>query len=406
MKINRRFVLFETLLLAAAIALTSATPQLRAGTGSCGGQTFTLPFTDVQGNPFFCAIALAFFSGLTNGTTATTYSPTAPVPREQMAAFVGRTLDQSLKRGSQRAALGQWWTSRNPAAHDKTTVLSAPRHLVSDGEHIYVCGGGNGISKVRASTGEVIANVATIVDNPDGLLVAGGYLWLVGERSDISSFVIETKSLDNLSFGVNRSISGTAPTGLTFDGENIWTANSGDGSTGGSLTRFNISTYAQTTYTSGFNFTSPHSILYDGASLWVTVPSADVVRRVNPATGAVEQNVAVGNYPKSLVFDGTNLWVTCLSNQVYVIRAVGALQGTVLATLSGNGLSEPVQAAFDGERILVTNYVGDSVSLWKASDLTPIGTFPLPPTSTPYGVCSDGTKFWISLLYEDQIVSF
>src|SRR5947207_15926635 len=35
---------------------------------------------------------------------------------------------------------------------------------------------------------------------------------------------------------------------------------------------------------------------------------------------------------------------------------------TVLTTLSGNGLSGPVSAAFDGERILITN-LGNSVSL-------------------------------------------
>ena len=47
----------------------------------------------------------------------------------------------------------------------------------------------------------------------------------------------------------------------------------------------------------------------------------------------------------------------------------------VLATLTGNGLNGPYTTAFDGERILVTNINGDSISLWKAADLTPLGTF-------------------------------
>ncbi len=46
-----------------------------ADTGTCGGAMVTLPFTDVAGNIFFCQIAEAYFSGLTNGTTPTTYSP-------------------------------------------------------------------------------------------------------------------------------------------------------------------------------------------------------------------------------------------------------------------------------------------------------------------------------------------
>lgn len=406
MKINRRFVLFEALLLAATIALTSATQQLRADTGNCNGQTVTLPFTDVQGNAFFCAIALAYFSGLTNGTSATTYSPTAPVPREQMAAFVGRTLDQSLKRGSRRAALGQWWTSRNPAAHRKTTVGNVPYFLASDGEHVYVSNNLSGtFTKVRASNGEVITDVTAGMASPQSILVAAGYIFIVGTRTGGTSYL--TRWSSDLLSSASNLLSGTNPVGLTFDGENIWTANEGNGGTGGSLTRLNLSTYVQTEFTSGFNFTSPQGILYDGASLWVTVPSADRVRRVNPTTGATEQNIPVGDYPHHPAFDGTNLWVPCRSShEVYVIRAVGGLQGTVLATLTGNGLNGPVQAAFDGERILVTNNSGDSVSLWKASDLTPLGTFPLLPASLPYGVCSDGTKFWISLPGSNQIVSF
>ncbi len=67
----------------------------------------------------------------------------------------------------------------------------------------------------------------------------------------------------------------------------------------------------------------------------------------------------------------------------------------VLATLTGNGVNIPVTAAFDGERILVTNVTGNSVSLWKAADLTPLGSFPT--GSDPSGACSDGLNFWLTL---------
>src|SRR5688572_31852897 len=108
---KHHFVLRLLLLLSLGITLVGLSTRLQADTGSCGGVTVTLPFTDVMGNPFFCQIAAAYFSGLTNGTTATTYSPGDVVTREQMAAFTTRTLDQSLKRGSRRAALDQFWTT-------------------------------------------------------------------------------------------------------------------------------------------------------------------------------------------------------------------------------------------------------------------------------------------------------
>ena len=82
------------------------------------------------------------------------------------------------------------------------------------------------------------------------------------------------------------------------------------------------------------------------------------------------------------------------------------LSGAVVATLSGNGLNDPNQAAFDGQRILVTNLNGDSVSLWKAADLTPIGNFSTGSGTGQIGACSDGTYFWITLNKTNQLARF
>src|SRR5436305_1101558 len=107
-RLRFRISLLISLIVLAALAST----RQHADTGLCGGQMTNLPFIDVANSPFFCQIAEAYIAGLTNGTTTNTYSPSQNVPREQMAAFVTRTLDQSLHRGSRRAALGLWWTSQ------------------------------------------------------------------------------------------------------------------------------------------------------------------------------------------------------------------------------------------------------------------------------------------------------
>src|SRR2546429_9997575 len=109
MRINTEITRKIAVLVTIMVSLTLLSNRLRADTGTCGGASVTLPFTDVMSSPFFCQIAEAYFSGLTNGTSATTYSPGNPVPREQMAAFVTRTMDQSLRRGSRRAAVKQFW---------------------------------------------------------------------------------------------------------------------------------------------------------------------------------------------------------------------------------------------------------------------------------------------------------
>jgi hypothetical protein len=66
----------------------------------------------------------------------------------------------------------------------------------------------------------------------------------------------------------------------------------------------------------------------------------------------------------------------------------------------------PSQAAFDGQRVLVTNTTGNSVSLWKATDLTPIGTFPTGGSSSPLGACSDGINFWVTLAGAGKLARF
>ena len=147
MKINqltRRIALLIMLML----TLTIFSVRMRADTGNCGMEVVTLPFTDTMGNFFFCQIAAAYFSGLTNGTTATTYSPGASVPREQMAAFVTRTLDQSLKRGHPRAALGEWWTNKTTLRSFSFTGPN-PRFLACDGLTVWASNTeGNSVARV------------------------------------------------------------------------------------------------------------------------------------------------------------------------------------------------------------------------------------------------------------------
>src|SRR5688572_8618031 len=127
MPLNRSIVIRAVVLLSLMASLTVLSSRLQADTGSCDGATTTLPFTDVQGNVFFCQIAAAYFSGLANGTAATTYSPGANVTREQMAAFITRTMDQSLKRGSRRAVAKKWWTPQTENSLTLTDVGDSPR---------------------------------------------------------------------------------------------------------------------------------------------------------------------------------------------------------------------------------------------------------------------------------------
>src|SRR4249919_1103041 len=138
---------FATLSLAAALLLGAGEALL----GACG------PFTDAAADSFCPFVLEIFYLGITTGTTVTTYDPASNVNRLQMAAFLSRTVDGALRRGSRRAALGRFWTSKNENALGVTTLGAAAifGHLpASDGADVWVPSlFGNTVSRVRASDG-------------------------------------------------------------------------------------------------------------------------------------------------------------------------------------------------------------------------------------------------------------
>src|SRR5271169_1316771 len=93
-----------------AIASVSVAPVLAQE--MCGGTTYPFSYTDVSGvGAAFCpGIMEAYVTGVSKGTTPTTFSPNNTVTRVQMTTFLQRSLDQGLTRAGRRAALNQWWT--------------------------------------------------------------------------------------------------------------------------------------------------------------------------------------------------------------------------------------------------------------------------------------------------------
>jgi S-layer family protein len=397
MNFNGRIYHRVTLMVALLSLIMAASTHLRAETGTCGGASISIPFTDVpSSNIFFCSIAAAYFSGLTNGTSPTTYGPSANVTREQMAAFITRTQDSSLRRGSLRAALNQW-ASPTFSGGGMTTVDNAPRQVQSDGADLWVANNlGNTVSRVRASDGKLL-ETWTGADQAYGVLVARGRIFVTGDlfpNGRLYRFDPRQPAGDVVTVS---SVLGGSPRGVTTDGDFIWTAN-----IAGSVSKVDPGTGDVSTFTTGFSETS--GILYDGANIWVTNTLASTLCKLN-SDGTIAQTVNVGSLPRFPIFDGTNIWVPC--SGAHSVTVVRASSGAVVATLTGNGLNNPYTAAFDGQRILVTNNsVADSVSLWKAADLTPLGSFTTGTDGHPTSACSDGINFWVTLSATNKLARF
>jgi hypothetical protein len=381
--------LSRPLLLALALAGSLFAGTVGSMSAACG------PFTDVASDAF-CSLVLEIFTiGITTGTTATTYDPTANVNRLQMAAFLSRTVDGVLKRGSRRAAMNQFWTPQSGAILGTTSIASVPRLLQFDGTDVWVTASTvSSVFRVRGSDGKLLETWTGAV-GAWGPVVAMNKVLVTGIGNPGRLHLIDPTLPPGAVTTVASNLGGN-PTQAAFDGGRVWTANNGSGSPG-SVSIVTPGASIPWTVTSvivSLGATSPAGIVFDGANIWVADAGVNTLVKLD-AAGSVLQTVTVGTTPQYPTYDGTSVWVPNFSsNTVTVVRGSS---GAVLQTLTGNGLSGPTQAAFDGERILVTNHFGDSVSLWKAADLTVIGNFQTGGGSGPEGACSDGIRFWIGM---------
>ncbi len=365
----------------------------------CGGETYPFPYTDVSsvGAAFCPGIMEAYVTGVTRGTAPTTFSPDANVIRSEMTTFLQRSLDQGLTRSSRRGALNQWW-AQNTSAMQTIALTGSPQFCAGDGEDIWASNFGQ-VLQVQANTGALLGTWTGAAAS-EGVLAVSGQVFVAGSTSPGNLYLIDSTLPPNTVTTVASNV-GDYPVGIAFDGTNLWTANSSSVSI---ITPQAITPYPVTTISKGF--VGPYGILYDGAHIWVTDFGAGTLLQLD-SSGNILQTVTVGAGPQIPVFDGANIWVpNLLSNSITVVQA---RTGTVMATIAAdasNLLSGPSAVTFDGERVLVTNTVGFTVSVFKAADLSFIGNVPTGSMTYPFGACSDGINFWVPLPNVGNLLRF
>jgi DNA-binding beta-propeller fold protein YncE len=365
------------------------------GSEPCGTGSYPFPYTDVASvTDSFCpGIMEAYVTGVSKGTSPTTFSPDDPVIRLQMTTFLQRSLDQGLVRTSRRATSDQWWTPQNVNAMQAIAVGGFPFGCAADGASIWTSTFEK-VLQVQASTGKALGTW-TGANSSQGVLIAAGKVYVTGFTSPGSLYVIDPTQPPG-AITVATGALGPLPYGIAFDGKNIWTANTGhSGSSSVSIITPQATTpYPATTVYTGFS--GLRGILYDGTHIWVTDELAGSLLKLD-AGGAILQTVAVGALPQFPAFDGANIWVPNFgSNSITVVQAsTGSVVATIVAD-ANNQLSGPTAASFDGERVLITNQSGNSATLFKAADLSLMANVSTAPF-TPIGItCSDGINFWLS----------
>jgi hypothetical protein len=252
------------------------------------------------------------------------------------------------------------------------------------------------VVRVRASDGKLL-QTWTGATSASGLLVAMGRIFAAGFSPAGRLYQIDPGQPAGAVTTVASNL-GNAPVNLVFDGARIWTSNFG--SSVSIVTPGPSIPWTTTTVTTGFSIA--YGALFDGNNVWVVDPAVGTLLRLG-VNGEILQTVTVGSGSGNPTFDGSNIWVPNFGPPASV-SVVRASSGTVLETLTGNGLAAPFSAAFDGQRILITNHGATTASLWKAASLAPLGDFSLPDFG--HGACSDGARFWIGLVNTGQLVRF
>jgi YVTN family beta-propeller protein len=219
-------------------------------------------------------------------------------------------------------------------------------------------------------------------NSPTGVAFDGTNIWVASLDGLLTVLALNGRLLYQVDGGIR-------PYGLAFDGGYMWVADY--------YGEDNVGVCAPVA-SSSCNFegsvgTNPLGLAFDGAYMWVTNHATNTVTKwmaSSPGTA-----VAVGTYPVQpapygIAFDGTHIWVANEGNNTVteLLASSGFLVGDFAV---GNS---PVGVAFDGANIWVANYESNTVTKLLASNGAVVGTYPV--GSNPYGVAFDGSNIWVT----------
>ncbi len=160
-------------------------------------------------------------------------------------------------------------------------------------------------------------------------------------------------------------------------------------------------------YSSQGNY--PTGLCFDGNNLWQADRETDKIYCINPKTGELIRSIESPAYwPMGLAWDGENLWNADYRGRTDksedrdgMIFKIDPHDGTILKTLQSPSKS-PKGLTWDGKYLWCVDDVADKIIQFSIIDGTTIRSFPS-PSSDPKGITFDGKYLWISDREKDEI---
>ncbi len=153
----------------------------------------------------------------------------------------------------------------------------------------------------------------------------------------------------------------------------------------------------------------PTGLCFDGENLWVADRGTDKIYCINPQTGKVIRQIESPAYwPMGLAWDGEYLWNTDYRGRTDksedldgMIFKIDTKDGTILSTLQSPAKS-PKGLTYDGKYLWCIDDRNNKVIQFSQVDGTTIKSFPS-PAKNPKGITFDGKYLWISDRETDEI---
>jgi len=144
----------------------------------------------------------------------------------------------------------------------------------------------------------------------------------------------------------------------------------------------------------------PTGLAFDGDNLWIADRKSDRLYLVDPDGGdVIDSMTAPGFQVEGLTVEDEFLWV--LDSEEGLIFKFNPLTGITEKTLAAP-CQRPQGLAWDGRFLWVADYRDDRLYQVSTEDGTTITDIPSPLRS-PYGLAYDGRYLWVSDRHEDMI---
>lgn len=144
----------------------------------------------------------------------------------------------------------------------------------------------------------------------------------------------------------------------------------------------------------------PTGLAFDGENLWVADNFTDKIYKINPETGKILKNFdSPGLHPEGLAWDGKYLWHID-SGERYLYR-LDPETGKALMILESNS-SHPRDLAWDGKYVWIIDHKRDILIKVSPVDGMMVQNFPS-PAKEPTGITFDGKYLWVTDRSEDRI---